>query len=405
MKNTKKIAKNSIFNLKFEKQICNAPINRETNFGWVAWGKKNNYPYLLLDLYNQSPTLHTCIQFAIQAILGDGVDVEAMKIDSNDCVPNYYETWPEFIRKISLDYMLYGSYAIQIIKNRNNTDYSFYHVPLEQVRYGKYDEDGCITEYYICQDWSATGKYQPIRLDAFEMRDDMNIAQGKPYLYVYRTYTPSQAYYTTPVWNAAIKAVQAEIEINNFDLKFSTNGFTPSGVLTLHDVENDKDRQEIVDNVNKMFVGTDNANSLMITFRNREDEKPVEFTPFTTNNENVNIYSDSANRQIDRILSSFLIPSRSLVGLPDVGGSGFNSEAQMLETAYNLYNKLIGNHNRDCIINTLNYMFKMNGIDTKVILKPLTFLNDTSNAQTNENIEVNKDLSSNNVEEQVTSIK
>lgn len=320
-------------------------------------GQKNNYPYLLLDLYNQSPTLHTCIQFAIQAILGDGVDVEAMKIDSNDCVPNYYETWDEFIRKISLDYMLYGSYAIQIIKNRNNTDYSFYHVPLEQVRWGKYDEDGCITEYYICQDWSATGKYQPIRLDAFEMRDDMNIAQGKPYLYVYRTYTPSQAYYTTPVWNAALKSIQAEIEMQNYDLKHISNGFVPSGMLTLQNVETEKDKQEIVENINKMFIGSDNANSLMINFRQNTDDEPAVFTPFNVGGDSsVDIYSDSANRQIDRIISSFLIPSRSLVGLPDVGGTGFNSEAQMLETAYNLYNKLIGNQHRNCIVKTLNYL-------------------------------------------------
>lgn len=396
-----------LYNLKFQKEIQGSPITRDSNRGYIQWGQKNDYPFKLLNLYNQSTTLHSCIQFAVQSVIGDGVDIEAMKLDSNDTVPNYFETWDEFIRKITTDFMIYGSFAIQIIKNRNNKDYSFYHIPYEQVRWGKYDEDGQITEYYLSQDWSSLGKYPYMVMDAFDMREDQTIAQGKPYIYVYRNYSPSMTYYTAPCYVAAIPSIQAEIEMENFDLKHISNGFVPSGMLTLQNVETEKDKQDIIDNINRMFIGSDNANSLMINFRNNSEDEPAVFTPFSNGGESsVNIYADSNNRQINRILSSFMIPSRTLVGLPDEGGSGFNSEAQMLENAYKLYNKLTGNYNRNAIIKTLNYMFKMNGIDTQIILKPLTFLDETVNTNSSDdNVDVTDNIDENNIEEQKTTIE
>ena len=59
--------------------------------------------------------------------------------------------------------------------------------------------------------------------------------------------------------------------------------------------------------------------------------------------------------------------------MPDVSNAGFSSDADKIETAYQLYQKLTGNSNRICVIKTLNQLFNMNGIDTQVIMKPLKF--------------------------------
>lgn len=400
MKNNK-----NYINLNFEKQIEGCPITKKNSRGWVNYGLKNDYPYQLLNLYNNSPTMRACINFSVQSIIGDGVDIESMKLDSNDTVPNYQETWDEFLRKISIDFMLYGSYAFQILKNKDGKTFSFYHIPYEQVRWSAYDEDGCITEYYICQDWTQLSKYSPIKLDAFEMRDDFSVKQGKPYIYVYRNYSPSMTYYTSPTYTSAIKSIMAEIEMCSFDLKHITNGFVPSGMLELAPVETDEERNEIIDNINRMFVGGENANSLMITFSNGTGESPAKFIPFNNGGESsVNVYADSNNRQINRIMSSFNIPSKTLIGLPDEGGSGFNSEAAVIETAYRLYNKLTGNYNRQCIVKTINYLFKMNGIDTEIILKPLTFNDINIMDDTKVDVNVNE-VKEDNIEEQTTTIQ
>ena len=397
--------KGAVFNIALEKQIEGSAFTRKSSMGWVNWGIKNNYPNLLLDLYNQSPTHRSAVNFAMMSILGNGVDFEQMQLNGDEVVPNYAQTWDEIIKSLALDYILYGSYALQIIMNKDGKTFSFWHMPLDKVRWSEYDEDGQITSYWICNDWTATGQNPPFQIDAFDMRDDFKIDKGKPYLYVYRTYSPTMTYYTQPHYAAGIKAIQAEIEYCNYDLKNIVNGFTPSGVLTLPEVETDEERQAIIQNITRMFQGSENSNSVMITFRNNIEDKGVEYTPFAASQGNVNIYAEANQRVINRILCAHQINDPQLVGMPNLGGSGFNSEGQFLETAYQLYNKLVGNSNRMAVIRTINQMLKMNGVNTEIVMKPLNFNDFGNDADVKERTQGTnvdeKNIDENNVEEKV----
>ena len=395
-------SRGGIYLTKLEKQIEGSAITRQNALGWVNWGSSNNYPNLLLDLYNQSPTHHSAVNFAVQSILGNGVDYDAMKMNGDEVVPNYAQDWNEVIKALALDYILYGSYAIQVIMNNDGKTYSFWHTPLDKVRWSEFDEDGQIPSYWICQDWTATGKYPPFQIEALDMKEEKILEKGKPYLYVYRTYSPTMTYYTQPHYAAAIKAIQAEIEYCNYDLKNIVNGFTPAGMITMPEVETDEERNAIINNITKMFQGSDNANSVMISFRNSIEDKAVEFTPFTASQGNVNIYAEANQRVINRILSAHQIPNASLIGMPDVGNTGFASEAQKLETAYQLYNKLTGNLNRMAVIKTLNQMFKMNGVETEIVMKPLNFNDFGDDANVEERTESTEvtPQDENNIEEQ-----
>ena len=389
-KNKPKIQKNSgVFLTNFEKQIEGSAITRKSGFDWVNWGIKNNYPNLLLDLYNQSPTHRSAVNFAVQSILGNGVDYDQMQVNGDEVVPNYAQTWDEVIKNLATDYILYGSYALQIIMNKDGKTFSFWHMPLDKVRWSEYDEDGQITSYWICNDWTATAKNPPFAIDAFDMRDDFKIDKGKPYLYVYRTYSPTMTYYTQPHYAAAIKAIQAEIEYTNYDLKNIVNGFTPAGVLTLPEVETDEERQAIIQNITRMFQGSENANSVMITYKQGT----------------FNFYQDANQRTINRILEAHQIPNAALIGMPDIGNSGFSSEADKLEVSYQLYNKLVGNYNRMAVIRSLNQMLKMNGVETEIVMKPLNFNdfgNDANVEERTKSTEVKEnDVKENNVEEKV----
>ena len=405
-KNKPKIQKNSgVFLTNLEKQIEGSAVTRKNSLGWVNWGIKNNYPNLLLDLFNQSPTHRSACNFAIMSILGNGVDYEQMGVNGDEVIPNYAQSWDEIIKSLATDYIIYGSYALQIIMNKDGKTFSFWHMPLDKVRWSEYDEDGQITSYWISNDWTAVGQNPPFQIDAFDMRDDFKIEKGKPYLYVYRTYSPTMVYYTQPHYSAAIKAIQSEIEYVNYDLKNIVNGFTPSGVLTLPEVETDEERQAIINNITRMFQGSDNANSVMITFRNNIEDKGVEYVPFAKNQGSFNFYADANQRTINRILEAHQIPNAALIGHPDISNSGFASEADKLELSYQLYNKLTGNFNRMAVVKTLNQMLKMNGLDTEIIMKPLNFMDFGADADVKERTTpadvTEKDIDENNVQEKV----
>ena len=396
--------KNGVYITNLEKQIEGAAVTKNSSMGWIKFGSRNNWPNILLDLYNQSPTHHAAINFEVQCIVGGGVDYDAMKLDRTQIFPNYQYSYDQLVRNLALDYCLYGAYAIEIIRNKGGNDFSFYHIPYEKIRCSPYDEDGVITSYWISNDWTALGQNPPIELEAIEMRDESEIKMGKPYLYVFKNYDPTMSYYQNPAYIAGLKAIQSEVEYLNFDLRTTANSFVPSGMLVLNEVETDDQRQAVIDNITRMFQGSDNANSLMISFRNNVDETKPEFIPFTTNQGNVNLYDSANQRTVNRILCAHNIPSASLCGLPDVGNSGFASDSQKLETAYQLYQKLTGNYNRQNVIRALNDMFKLNGIDVEIVMKELHFNdfgNDNDVSTTTKSEDTTQDVSEDNVEEKV----
>lgn len=360
--------------LKFEKQIENAPItNVNLVYDIVQYGNRNDYPFKLISLYNTSVTHKACIDFATNAIVGEGIDWEKMNIDDSEMTtPNYSMSWNEFIKALAFDYCLYSAFAFQIIKNKDDKTYSFFPQPIETVRLEEMDEDGVINNAYLCKDWSAPSKYPPIKMPIFGFQEDEEIPMGVPYLVYHKQYNPVNAYYGLPTYSSAINAIQAESEYQNWDLKNIVNGFAPAGMLTLPSVETDEERRAIINNLQNMFQGSSNANSMMITFRTNVEEQPAVYTPFITNTSNVNLYEAANERTINRIMAGHKIPSKALIGYP-ADDTGFSNSGEYLESAYALYNVNVANNNRREILDTVNTLFKLNGVEVNIELKPLRY--------------------------------
>lgn len=398
----------SVISIKMEKQVEGIARTNNSNRGWINWGNRNDYPLQLSNLYYNSPIHQSCVDFAVSAIVGGGVDYDKMKLTGQEELrPNYMESWDNFIEKIALDYILYGAYAFQIIKNKDNKTYSFYHQPFSDVRCSPKDEDGVITSYWISSDWSALSKFPPVELPAFGFQEDEEIAQGKTYLFVSTSYSPDLLYYQTPRYISALKAIQADIELQRYDLRSIMNNFSAAGILTMNRIDDEEEKKLVLENLEAMFQGSDNANSLLVTFKNNDEEKPIDFVKIDKDVTNVNLFDNNNERNIKRILSAHRIPSRTLIGLPSenaqLGGQGNETVV-----AYNIYNQLVGNNNRKKIVSTINQMLRINGIDVSVELKPLQFyvnmpseiIEEDKNENINENTE--ETYSSENVEEQKT---
>ena len=358
----------------FEKQLEGAPICRNSNRGWVNWGQKNDYTQKLSELYFNSIVHKSCVDFIVTSIIGEGVDYEKMNANQSELVPNYQQTWDELLRCLSLDMVVYGTFAFQIIKNKDEKTYSYYHQPVSNVRCSPRDDDGNITSYWICKDWTSTGKYPPIEIPRFGFQDDDVIESGKPYLFVYESYTPDLEYYTTPKYVGGIKAIQTELELIRYDLRAVKNNFSANGFLVLPRVESEEERRDLLHNIKNSFVGADNANSLVVTFSNGDenDSNVAKFVKIDKDSNNVNLFSESNERNIDRIVTAHRIPSKALIGMPTDSAS-LGGDGNQLNVAWNLFNKTVASEFRNVIIGTINKMLKLNGIDTEVILKPLDF--------------------------------
>ena len=358
----------------FDKQIENSAIVRPNAlYGIMNFGVDNLYPYKLINLYNTSVTHKACCDFSTNAIVGEGIDWETMQVKNGDIPnPNYSMGWNEFIRALAFDFSLYSAFAFQIIRNKDGRTYSFFPQPIETVRVEEADEDGVINNAYICKDWSATGKYPPIKIPMFGFQSEREIPNGVPYLFYHRQINPVNFYYGLPIYSSAINAIQAEAQYQTFDLKNIVNGFTPVGCLTLPEVETSEERDAIIKNITSMFSGAENSNALMVTFRSNIEDKGVEFVPFTQKSQSADLYANANERTINRIMAGWKIPSKALIGYP-ADNTGFSDSGAYMESAYALYNVNVANNARREILDVINQLFQMNNVDIEIVLKPLRY--------------------------------
>lgn len=365
LKNKPKPIQGQVIKVDMEKQIPNAPTNRINPQGFINWGDRNDFPQFLTSMYYSSSTHKSCIDFIVTAICGEGINADTF-------MPNYKETWESFIGKIAFDLTIYGGYAFQVIMNKDGKTFSFYHEPFSNVRCGKPDENGDVTEMWVCKDWTETAKYKPVVLPRFGFQEEDKIEKGKSYLFYYSKYTLDSEFYPLPHYYAAIKSIQTEAELVRYDLKSVLNNFSANGIVSIDRVDDEDERKQIIKGIKDMFTGSENSNTVMVTFKNNEDDKPVTFTPFDKDISNVNLFADNNDRTRDRILSAHRIANPTLIGLPN-SGTGFANEGALLEASFNLLNKTLINNMRKEIMMTINKMFRINGVEESVEIKPLTF--------------------------------
>lgn len=391
----------AVITVKMEKQVEGCPVNRKSSMGWVTWGIKNDFPQRLSDLYYNSVTHKGCVDFTVTAIVGDGVDYQAMKVSDSELVPNYQESWDSLIENCAKDLVLFGGYAIQVIKNNDDRTYSFYHQPFSDIRCSEKDEDGVITSYWICPDWTMTSQYPPVELPAFGFQEDEEIKSGKAYLYVYNSYNPDIAYYPVPDYISALKPIQTEIELERYDLRSVVNNFSASGILTLNRIDDDEERRMVLQNIKAMFTGGDNANSLIINFKNNDEEQPAQFVKIDKDaGNNVNLFEQCNNRVIAKIIAAHKISNKALIGY-EADSAMLGGEGNILNVAFNLFSKTVVNNLRRKLVGTFNKALQMNGVDTQIILKPLTF-NVVNVVEKEENINENVEDQTDNDTEKAT---
>lgn len=379
--------KSAVISVKMERQLEGIPVNRESGRGWVNWGLRNSYPSDLAELYYNSVTHKSCIDFAVTAILGGGVDYDALKENGDKLVPNYQEDWNQVVENSIKDYLIHGCFAWQIVKNNDGRTYSYFHQPMSQVRFGDRNEDGVVESYWICSDWSRTGLHQPIELGSFSFMDEDEIKPGKAYLFVYKDYTPLSDTYPVPHYISALKSIQSEIELQRYDLRSVLNNFSASGILTLNRVDDEDEKEFLIQNITSMFTGSDNANSLIINFKNNDDEEPATFVKIDKDaTSTVDLFASTNERVRDKIIAAHKITSKSLIGY-DLEGASLGGDSNTMRVAYEIYMKLFGNAVRRKIVNAINNALRLNGIDLEINLVPLFESTNTSTTSSDETSE------------------
>ena len=348
------------------------PLFREkTGRDWVDYGYDNAYGDYLRDLYLGSAIQSAVVNGVSEMIYGEGLDAT----DREDKPGQWMKTQRLFensdediLRQLSFDLKLYGQCYVQVIWNRVRTEVAeLRFLPAHTVRSGIADAQGKVDCYYVSPDWSRMRepRYAPVKYPAWDTEDRTEPAS----VYQIKAYQPGIFYYGLPDYVGSTNYIELDREVSTFHLNNIKNGLFPSMLLSFNNgVPSDEERRAIERHVNDKFSGSSNAGRLLISFNDGSDSAP-QLTPVNPN-DNDGMYEFLATECTTKILAGHRITSPLLFGIRGEG-NGFGNNADELRDSFSLFQNTVVNPFQRTLLDGLNPLFAVNGIDLDFYFKTL----------------------------------
>lgn len=280
---------------------------------WILNGDKNSFYQEIIDGYNNSPTNAAIISSYSLMTYGLGLNQQQNIISKSD------------LRKVCADLNLFGEASVEI-QYKNRKAVKIYHVAKNKVVPSK-QIDGEIRSWWYCEDWSQPRKYQPIEFDAFGFGN-----KSKNEIHVIRDYAFGQFYFANPQYLAALPYIQLENELSNYFVNHVKNGFSAGHVINMNMQEPDEEmKAKIVADIKRKLTGSSNAGEVIVSFNSsKEYNTKVERIEVSDAHSQYNWLCEFAR---DQICVSHKVISGAILGIAK--GTGFSSNAEEIETAFN----------------------------------------------------------------------
>lgn len=236
------------------------PTESDSKNGFVTWGKNNDYPFYIDGLYNDVATLKSIIDGLVDYVNGDDIVVNNSQFTEN-VNPNM--TTKELFLRCSKDYVKYGGFALNVVKNKLGGIAEVYYLDFSHVRSNEEK-----TKFYYSKDWSKSfGRVKYLEYPAYnkDSKDPNSI------FYYSNEYNKV---YPTPIYGASLKACEIEKAINEYHLNSINNGFSGSYIVNFNGGKpTDEQKVEIEENFYEKFVGYQNASRPVLVFNDGKEEE------------------------------------------------------------------------------------------------------------------------------------
>jgi hypothetical protein len=306
--------------IKFDK--ASIPVFSEVlqRYPWVYYGENNLLPQYFIGLYDNCAIHKAVITSKVNQIMGDGV-VSLNNPMATVNLINPSENVTDVLKKCTLDFMLFGGFALNIVKNREGGIAEIYHIDFSRLRSGKIDPDtDKVKCYYYCPDWKNIRKFPPEEYPAFDMND-----KSESQVFYFKTYIPSMSYYPVPDWSAGQRSIETDIESKNFHMNNLRNGMLPSLFFQFNNgIPPEEDQRIMTRALEEQYGGSDNAGRAVISFNENPETAPV--ITQIARNDNDTYYKDLNEDIVRSILSAHRVSSAELFGIATAGKLGGSDE-------------------------------------------------------------------------------
>ena len=346
------------------------PTEKVTNRDFVEWGKGNNYPGYLLDLYNNVTTLRSIINGNIDFITGDDVSILPLGERFADGIMNTRgDLITDIVRDLAKDYNLYGGFALQIIRDHNGDVAEIYYIDMRFIRSNKEND-----VFYYNEHWDKGGRKDVIiypkflrNLDWTSLSDEERDRHASSILFVKNVHTQV---YPAPMYAASVLSCEIEKAISQYHWNSLNNNFCPDIIINFNNGDpGDEIKEEIVSDLEEKFSGYQNGKRFMVSF-NKDRMSAVTIDAIKTDDfsERYKALEESCRRQIFAAFRAQPL----LFGLNMDISTGFSTDE--FEQTFKLYNRTQIRPAQRLIADAFDRIYGSKGVLT---IKPFSLESDT----------------------------
>ena len=347
---------NKFESMSFRKDFLLPIEEQDRMLGFTKWGKKNDYPYFLVDLYNGSAWHQGIIKNKTHYIAGGGVEVVTGNLQRFLENPFSDFTMDEIVEQLAFDYELFGAFAVKGTWNKEGTRVvRWEYLAIDMIRISS-DE----RMYYLSDDWTVQQQSaEKTNLRTIPALDENN----KTGAFVIYYKDPSkrgrreQGTYAKPPYHGGITAIQTDCDISKFHMYELQNGFKSGTMITFMDgfPETQEEAESFKNQIKGPASNIENSGDIIITFAPSADQAPR--VESLTGNDRDKRYGSLESSVQQNILVSHSVVSPSLFGVAPEGSFNAAESAELFE----IFKKTYVDTRQRRIEWMLNYMIQLSG--------------------------------------------
>lgn len=305
---------------------------------YVFYGEDNKFPQYIWNLYLRSAILQGIVNGTCDFVSGNGV-ISNLPLQT---INNEGDEVEDLIRKIAVDYNIFGGFCFQVIKDYNGSIKELYWLDMQNVRL---NEEG--DKAYYCEKWNQYGS-KAIEYEVWDpKRNQSNFV-------VYYKGHISRGLYPIPRFIGALAAIETSTEIGKFHLNNILNNLSSSAIINFNNGEpTEEEKKRIEEKLNDKFGGASNAGKTMVVFNNNK-ESAVTVERLSEDNFDKKFETLAKSTREEIFIANRATPA--LFGL-NPENNGF-SKAEFLE-AFELYEKTVVRPIQNDIKRVFDKLFNM----------------------------------------------
>lgn len=338
-----------------ETNIVSAAEKEIRGSEFMGWGDSNQYPQYLFGLMKDVTLFRTLIQGIADYVVGDGVKSNTGFIPDDDA--------EQFVRKLALDYLLYGGFAIDVERSKTGELAKLYYLDFANIRSDKKNEF-----FWYSTEWQKSAgrakatKYAKYRSDSKEFSS----------IFYYKN-SNYQTYPMPPIMGDAAVAVETIKSISDYHFNNIQNGFSSPTVINFNNGQpTDEQKKEIEDNITEKFTGPQNAGRTVLSF-NDDKEHAVNIAKIPTDDFDKKYETLLKNSR--QVLFAAYKATPALFGIP-TENNGFSTEEY--DEQFKLFNRTVVRPIQKIICNACDKITKQ---ANSVIIQPFSINWDENNEE------------------------